>query len=314
MKKFFSFGRYLGLIAVVLLFGFLDKNGTFLTAQNFRTVATQTVIVAIAAMGATCVIISAGIDLSVGSVIALATVITALALQKGASPAVAAVLGILTGGLCGLLNGVIVTSLRIVPFIATLGMLSIARGVAKVLAKGETVRPPVSWLEDLMTKTPTHEWLIVSPGVWLMIGISLAVAFMLGRTVFGRHLFALGSNETAVRWSGLPITRLKMQVYFLAGLLSGLAGLMQFSRLTLGDPTAAGGLELDVIAAVVIGGASLSGGEGSVSGTLVGAFILQFLRNGCNQIGVDNYVQDMIVGVIIIGAVAADQLRKRLAA
>jgi ribose transport system permease protein len=308
-----TLARYLGLASVVLLFS-LKAPSVFPTGQNFRTVATQTVIVAIAAMGATCVIIGGGIDLSVGSTIALSTVVTALALKSEVSPGFAALLGVGVGGLGGFINGLIVTGFRIVPFIATLGMLSIARGAAKLLAGGETVRPPVSWIEDLMTKQPVHEWMILSPGVWLMILVALLVSLTLRKTVFGRHVFAVGSNETASRLSGISVSRIKVQVYTLAGLLSGLAGLMQFSRLTLGDPTAAIGLELDVIAAVVIGGGSLSGGEGSVTGTLVGAFILQFLRNGCNLIGVDPYVQDMIIGAIIIGAVAIDQIRKRLGA
>ncbi len=307
--------RYMGLVAVILLFWQLDKNGTFLTAQNFRTVATQTVIVAIASMGATCVIIGGGVDLSAGSVIAITTVITARCLEHGWSGGAAAMVGLGVGALCGLVNGAAITALRIVPFIATLGTLSITRGLAKWLAGGETVRPPTSWLEELMTKTPPEgfEWMVVSPGVWIMAVVATMTAIMLRKTVFGRHIFAIGSNEATARLCGLPVARIKIQIYLLAGCLTGLAGLMQFSRLTLGDPTAAIGLELDIIAAVVIGGGSLSGGEGSVSGTLVGAFILQFLRNGCNQIGVDNYVQDMIIGAIIIGAVAVDQLRKRLA-
>lgn len=310
-----QFGRFFGLAAVLMLFGSLDKEGTFLSRDNFRTVATQTVIVAIAAMGMTCVIIGGGIDLSAGSVIALTTVVTALALQRGYSPLPAALLGIGTAGLCGMLNGILVTSLKIVPFIVTLGMLSIARGLAKLLAKGQSVSPPeITWLEELMSKYPSHEWmerLVVAPGVWLMILMAIATSIMLRKMVFGRHIFAVGSNEATARLCGLPVNRIKIQMYTLAGLCFGLAGIMQFSRLTLGDSTAAVGLELDIIAAVVIGGGSLSGGEGSVSGTLIGAFILQFLRNGCNLIGLENFVQDMIIGAIIIGAVGIDQIRKR---
>lgn len=306
-----ALARYIGLAGVIVLFSFLAPK-VFPTAGNMRTVATQTVIVAIAALGATCVIISGGIDLSVGSVIALTTVVTALALKAEFSPLVSALLGIAAGAFCGFVNGLIITTLRIVPFIATLGTLSIARGAAKLLAKGETVRPPISWLEEIMAGQPAEKWMLVAPGVWIMIILALVVAFLLARTIFGRHIFAVGSNEATARLCGLAVPRIKIEIYTLAGALTGLSGLMQFSRLTLGDPTAAIGLELDVIAAVVIGGGSLSGGEGSVSGTLVGAFILQLLRNGCNLRGVDNYVQDMIIGAIIIGAVSVDQLRKRL--
>ncbi len=312
-SRWTALGRFTGLVLVIALFSALAPEA-FPTLTNFRTVATQTVIVAIAAMGATLVIISGGIDLSVGSVVALTTVVAALALQAGQPPVLAAALGLASAGLCGLLNGLIITRLRIVPFIATLGMMSLVRGAAKLLAKGETVRPPFSWLEDLMSKTPPRPWMLVSPGVWLMILVATATSIVLARTVFGRRVVAIGSSEATARLCGIPVERIKTLVYALAGALAGLGGLMQFSRLTLGDPTVAVGLELDVIAAVVIGGGSLSGGEGSVMGTLIGAFILQFLRNGCNQVGVDNYVQDMIIGGLIIAAVALDQARRRLSA
>lgn len=308
-----SLGRYAGLVGILVLFSILQPD-IFPTVGNFRTVATQTVIVAIAAMGATCVIISGGIDLSVGSVIALCTVVVARLLERGFSPGVAALAGIAVGLGVGVVNGLTITSLKIVPFIATLGMLSIARGSANMLAGGQMVTSDATWLDDIMTSTPPEglEWMRLSPGLWLMILLAVAMAVVLRRTIFGRHIFALGSNEATAHLCGLPVSRIKIEIYALAGLMSGVAGLMQFSRLTLGDPTAAAGLELDVIAAVVIGGGSLSGGEGSIGGALVGAFILQLLRNGCNLVGVDNYVQNIIVGLIIIGAVAIDQWRVRL--
>lgn len=321
-------GRFVGLALVISLFTVLDRmnaarnetDPTFLTLSNFRTVASQTVIVAIAALGAGCVIISAGIDLSVGAVIALTTVVTALSLEAGHPPALAVALGIGAAGACGFLNGTMITALRIVPFIVTLGMMSIARGVAKLLAKETSVYPPPSWIDEVMmppvmpetfsAMNPGHWLRLFPPGVWVLIVLAILTSLLLRRTVAGRHIFATGSSEAAARLCGIPVGRVRIMVYTLAGLLAGVAGIMQFSRLTVGDPTAAAGLELDIIAAVVIGGGSLFGGEGSVSGTLVGAFTLQFLRNGCNLLGVNNYVQEIIIGVIIIGAVAADGLRR----
>ncbi|MGB9893901.1 MAG: ABC transporter permease, partial [Candidatus Saccharicenans sp.] len=154
-------------------------------------------------------------------------------------------------------------------------------------------------------------WLLVSPGIWIMIIFSLVMALLLRKTVFGRQVFAIGSNELTARLCGVRTDLVKVMVYTISGLLCGLAGVMEFSRLTVGDPTVAMGLELDIIAAVVIGGGSLSGGEGSILGTLVGVFIMSFLRNGCTMMGWPNYFQEIIIGAIIIAAVTLDRLRHR---
>ena len=304
------FGPFLGLILVFTLFSFLVPEH-FPTAYNLSTVASQTVIVALAAMGMTLIIISGGIDLSVGSVIALSTVVTALSLDSGNSPLFSLFMGVLSGVIAGFINGLFITVLRLVPFIATLGMYGIARGFAKYLAKEQKVDAPMTWLAEVMAKTPIYKWMIISPGVWLMIISAIVVALALKYSVLGRHIFAVGSNERAARLCGVNVRRTKIYIYSIAGFFTGLAGVMQFSRLTVGDPTVAMGKELDVIAAVVIGGGSLSGGEGSVLGSLIGAFIMAFLRNGCNMVGLPNYFQEIIIGIIIITAVALDRLRHR---
>ncbi|HYT84772.1 MAG TPA: ABC transporter permease, partial [Gemmatimonadales bacterium] len=197
----------------------------------------------------------------------------------------------------------------VVPFIATLGMLGIARGVAKWLAHEQTVNVPPTWLNDLLVTFPRHAWMVLPAGVWITLALALFTATVLRRTVFGRRVFALGSNEVAARACGIATDRLKLVIYGSAGLLFGLAGVMQLSRLRQGDPTVAIGTELDVIAAVVIGGGSLQGGEGSIFGSVVGALIMAFLRNGCQQMAWPNYIQEIIIGAIIVLAVALDRLR-----
>jgi ribose transport system permease protein len=303
-------GPILGLLLVILIFSVLmDSPGRFLSPFNLRIVLAQTVIVAIGAIGMTLIIISGGIDLSVGSAIALTGVITALALNTGLSPATAMAAGILVGGLVGLVNGLVITRLRVVPFIATLGMLGVARGTAKWFAGQQTVNVPETWVNELLVTFPNPAWLLVAPGVWIAIVLAFVAAVVLRNTVFGRRVFALGSNELAARACGISTDRLKVWIYGLAGLLFGLAGVMQMSRLRQGDPTVAAGSELDIIAAVVIGGGSLSGGEGSIFGALVGALIMAFLRNGCQQVGWPNYIQEIIIGAIIVIAVAVDRWR-----
>jgi ribose transport system permease protein len=189
----------------------------------------------------------------------------------------------------------------------------VARGAAKWVAGQQTVNVPTTWVNDLAVTFPSPEWLIVAPGVWLSVALAVVIALVLRNSVFGRRVFALGSNEAAARACGIATDRLKVWLYSLAGLFFGLAGVMQMSRLRQGDPTVAIGTELDVIAAVVIGGGSLSGGEGSILGAMVGALIMAFLRNGSQQMGWPNYIQEIIIGVIIVLAVALDRYRSRAA-
>ena len=304
------FAPLLGLVLVIVIFSILTgAPERYLSPKNLRTVLVQTVIVAIGAIGMTMIIISGGIDLSVGSAIALTGVVAALCLKAGLSPVVAISVGILVGGIVGVVNGLAITRLRVVPFIATLGMLGVARGVAKGLANSQTVIIPETWANDLLLTVPRYSWMLFAPGVWLAILLAITAAVVLRNTVFGRRVFALGSNEAAARACGIATDRLKVTIYGLAGLLFGLAGVMQLSRLRVGDPTVAAGLELDVIAAVVIGGGSLNGGEGTILGSMIGALIMAFLRSGCQQLGWENYVQEIIIGVIIVTAVALDRWR-----
>jgi ribose/xylose/arabinose/galactoside ABC-type transport system permease subunit len=305
-------GPALGLLLVILIFAVLtDAPGRYLSSFNLRIVLSQTVIVAMGAIGMTMIIISGGIDLSVGASIALTGVITALGIRDGWSPAVAVVVAVVVGGIVGFANGVLIATLRVVPFIVTLGMLGIARGVAKWIAQEQTVIAPPTWVNDLLVTFPTPAWLILAPGVWIVLALALVAAFVLARTVFGRRIFALGSNEAAARACGIDTGRLKIATYTSAGLLFGFAGVMQMSRLRVGDPTVGNGVELDIIAAVVIGGGSLAGGEGSIGGSVIGALIMAFLRNGCQQMGWPNYVQEIIIGAIIVLAVALDRVRAR---
>ncbi|MFQ5738361.1 MAG: ABC transporter permease [Acidobacteriota bacterium] len=306
-------GPFLGLALVISVFALLsDSPGQYLSLLNVRIVFSQTVIVALGAIGMTIVIISGGIDLSVGSVIALASVVTALFLRGAWPPVVAVLAGLLCGALIGAVNGLAVTRLKVVPFIATLGMLGVARGVAKWLADEKTVNVPVSWVNELAVTFPRPGWLIFAAGVWIALLLATLMAVVLRRTVFGRRLFTLGSNEVAARACGIATDRLKIWIYAVAGLFFGLAGVAQMSRLRQGDPTVAIGVELDVIAAVVIGGGSLSGGRGSIPGSMIGGLIMSFLRNGCQQMGWPPYIQEIIIGVIIVLAVAVDRSRKEL--
>jgi ribose transport system permease protein len=303
-------GPLLGLILVIAVFAVLIGDPErYLSLKNLRTVLAQTVIVAIGAVGMTIIIISGGIDLSVGSAIALTGVIAALGISAGWSTTVALTAAIIVGGFIGVANGFAITRLRVVPFIATLGMLGVALGVAKGIAGSQTVNIPDTWANDLLLTVPKRQWLLVAPGVWIAIALAVLAALMLRHTVFGRRIFALGSNEAAARACGIATDRLKIYIYGLAGLLFGLAGVMQMSRLRQGDPTVAMGLELDIIAAVVIGGGSLSGGEGTILGSMIGALIMAFLRNGCQQIGWPNYIQEIIIGALIVIAVAVDRWR-----
>jgi ribose transport system permease protein len=222
-------------------------------------------------------------------------------------------LGIGISSLVGLSNGALITGLRIVPFIVTLGMMGIARGVAKFLGNEQKVNAPDTWLNGLLAvdSSPAAPAWKMPWGVVILVWLAFAVFLVLRYSVFGRHVFAIGSNESTARLCGVRVWLQKILIYTLAGVLTGIAGVMQFSQLTVGDPTVAVGKELDIIASVVIGGGSLNGGKGGVSGTILGAFIMGILRNGCDIYGIPNYVQEIFIGVIIIVAVGIDQVRQR---
>jgi len=311
-----TLGPVLALLGVYGLF-VLIAPPSFATVRNLETIARQTTIVGMAALGMTVVIIAGGIDLSVGSVVALSTVVIALLLQStGAGPLISAAGGVAAAAFFGALSGLLITRLRVVPFIVTLGMMLVVRGTAKGLAREQTIAVDpqhLRWLEDLLRSVAGREqsWMLLPPGVWMWLILAVVMALFLRYTRLGRHSFAIGSNEQTARLCGVAVERVKVLVFTLGGVFAGLGGLMQFSRLTKGDPTVAVGLELDVIAAVVIGGGSLSGGEGSILGTIVGALIMTVIASGCTQMGLPNWVQEIITGAIIVAAVAVDRLRHR---
>ncbi|XUZ99252.1 ABC transporter permease/substrate-binding protein [Streptomyces araujoniae] len=292
---------------VVLLVAMSLLSGDFLTTQNLLNVGVQAAVTAILAFGVTFVIVSAGIDLSVGSVAALsATVLAWSATSAGVPVVLAVLLAIVTGIACGFVNGALISYGKLPPFIATLAMLSIARGLSLVISQGSPIAFPdsVSRLGDTL-----GGWLPVP--VLVMIAMGLLTALILGRTFIGRSMYAIGGNEEAARLSGLRVKRQKIVIYALSGLFAAVAGIVLASRLVSAQPQAAQGYELDAIAAVVIGGASLAGGVGKASGTLIGALILAVLRNGLNLLSVSAFWQQVVIGVVIALAVLLDTLRRR---
>ena len=300
-------GTLIGLILVAMVFGLL-VGSQFFSPGNIELMARQAAIVCMAALGMTVVIATGGIDLSVGSIIALATVAIALLLRADYPPAAAALGGVGAAAICGLINGVVITRLRVVPFIVTLGTMLVVRGAAKGLAEERRIEAPTTWLNDLLR---TQSSAILPGGIWAVIVLALIVAGVLRYTRFGRHVFAIGSNERMARLCGVAIARTKILVYTLSAALAGMAGLLQFSKLSVGDPTVAIGLELDVIAAVIIGGGSLTGGRGTVLGTIIGAAIMTIIQIGCSQKGLPNWVQQIVTGGIIVVAVALDRVRSK---
>jgi ribose transport system permease protein len=308
-----SFAPFIGLAFVCLLFWFLCPPA-FYSFYNVKTILTQSVIIGIASLGMTYVIISGGIDLSVGSQIAFGTIITALLINSG-MPVFVAALGAIVGcGLVGLFNATLITRFNLLPFIVTLGSMQIVRGMAKWFGKEQTIVTSQNGLNGLMLVDPSPSWMVFAPGIWLMLFLFILSYLVLKYTVLGRYTFAIGSNEQTARLCGIPVGHYKTFIYIICGLLTGVASVLQFSYITVGDPTSAAGLELDIIAAVVIGGGSLSGGEGSALGSILGAIMMAVLRNGCNMLGVPNYVQEILIGAIIVSAVLIDQQKRRLSA
>jgi ribose transport system permease protein len=298
------FGPLAALLVTYALFAALAPE-TFARSQNLVTMARQTVIVAIASVGMTFIIVHGGIDLSVGSQVALTTVIVVSLLRAGAGAGEAALGGIVVAALVALLVGAAITRLRMAPFIVTLGAMSILRGVAKGVAHEQKIDVDAGGLEGLLGSS------LVPPGVWIAVAVAVLGGVVLHRTRFGRHVFAVGSSESAARLCGVPVARVKVLVYVAAAALAGLAGVMEFSTLTVGDPTDSVGLELEVIAAVVIGGASLSGGEGSIAGSMAGACLMTVIRTGGTHVGLPGWVEEIVTGVIIVVAVGLDRLRHR---
>jgi ribose transport system permease protein len=296
-------GALAGLVAVSVAMFIATPD--FLTSRNLLNVGVQAAVVAILAFGMTYVIVAAGIDLSVGSVAALSAVGAGWIVGTGLPGVAGLVAGPLVGLAAGLLSGLAIAYGRLPSFIATLAMLSIARGLTLVVSEGRpiTMPPAISWLGS--------DWGPVPVPILVMLLMFAITSFVLNRTVFGRSLYAVGGNEEAARLSGLPVRRLTATVFAVSGLFAGVAGMVLAGRLGSAQPQAAMGYELDAIAAVVIGGASLAGGQGKATGTLIGALVLAVIRNGLNLLNVSSFWQQVVIGLVIALAVGLDVLRRR---
>ncbi|VTU09215.1 monosaccharide-transporting ATPase [Actinobacillus indolicus] len=309
-----------GLILLVIFFSV--TNEFFFTSNNIMTVGLQTSTIALIGIGATCVILTGGIDLSTGSVVALSGVAAAMIVNAGVPVPLGMVLGILVGGICGLVNGILVTQMKLPPFIATLGMMMVARGLALYVTNAAPVSGmPESFaalgngaLFKIVEEGPNGLPKVVFAGipypVIIMIFITVLFTFALTKLKVGRYIYAIGSNEEAARLSGIKTNVVKIYAYVASGLLSGLTGVILASRLVTAQPNGGVAYELDAIASAVVGGTSLMGGVGTIPGTLIGSFIIGVLRNGLNMNGVSSFVQMIVIGLVIIVAVSLDQLRQ----
>jgi ribose transport system permease protein len=303
------YGRQFGtLLVFFVLCGVLSvMTPYFLTVSNLLNVAQQTTINAVIAVGLTFVIISGGIDLSVGSIVAFAGVVMASALQHGWPLPLALLAGLGVGALSGLVNGLLVTFGRLPPFIATLGTMSVARGCALLYTDGR----PVSGFSEGFRAIATGQFLGVPMPVWIMLAVYAVAHFLLRRTKFGRYVYAIGGNEEASLLSGVPVTLYKNAIYVVGGVLAAVGAILLTARLNSAQPIAGINYELDAIAATVIGGTSLMGGQGSIVGTLIGALIMGVLRNGLNLLGVSSFFQQVVIGSVIILAVLLDTVFKK---
>jgi ribose transport system permease protein len=303
IKRFIPFAS---LIALCVIIAVLQPK--FLSTGNLGSVARQTAVITIMAMGMTMVMVSGGIDLSVGSIMGLAGVAGAFALAGGAPAIVGIATSIAAGAACGLANGAAITTLKIPPFIVTLGAMGIYRGIALLITDGKAV-------VGLPTKfgylAEGNLLGLIPVPLLIVLAVALAIHFLLSRTRLGRYCYAIGSNVEAARYAGVRVARSQIVFYVILGGLAGLAGAIEAARLVTGQPTAGEGYELRVIAAVVIGGGSLSGGQGTVVGTIIGALIMGVLANGANLLDIPSFTQQIIIGAIIILAVTFDEFQRR---
>lgn len=312
IRTFYKFLPYWSLLLLFIFFALAAPN--FLTTHNLAAVLRQSAVITIMAVGMTFIIVSGAIDLSVGSMMALTAILGTLLLtgadQAGFPAGLSIVAGILAavlaGAAAGWVNGAATTALRLPPFIVTLGTLGIYRGLSLYITGGIPVvrlPRPFGWLAE-------GELAGIPVPVLILAAVALGGALVLNKTRLGRYCFAIGSNPEAALYSGIPVSRYRISCFVLAGALTGLAGMIEASRLITGQPTAGEGYELRVIAAVVIGGGSLSGGEGSITGTVVGAFIMAILSNGSNLLGISPFVQQIVIGLVIILAAAIDKYQR----
>lgn len=294
------------LIFMVCVFSYLSPH--FLSVRNFREIAIQTAVVAMLAAGQTFVILSAGIDLGMGSVVALSSVAAAMTMEYTGSSWQSFPVGLLAGAACGICNGIMVGKLSIPPFVATFGMTCIARGVALIVTGGmpQYMMAPGS---DFLGQRMYHG---VPVSTMIVVVLYVACYFILTRTKRGRYTYAVGSNVDATFLSGINVSRQYIWVYMMSGLAAGLAGITELSRVGSGQPGGGMGYELDSIASVVVGGTSMSGGLGSIWGTLVGALIITTLRNGLNVLNTNAHWQQVAIGLIVVLAVYTDRLRNNM--
>ena len=303
VKRFLPFAS---LVALCVLIAALEPK--FLSTGNLAGVARQTAVITIIAMGMTVVMVSGGIDLSVGSVMALAGVACAFALTNGAPIVAGIAAALVAGAACGLANGVAIAALRIPPFIATLGAMGVYRGVALLATDGKAV---VGLPSSFGYLAEGNLFGVVPVPLLLVVLVALATHFLLSSTRPGRYCYAIGSNVEAARYAGVRVSRYQIMFYVILGALAGLAGAIESARLVTGQPTAGEGYELRVIAAVVIGGGSLSGGQGTVVGTIIGALIMGVLSNGANLLGISSFTQQIVIGAVIVLAVTFDEFQRR---
>jgi ribose transport system permease protein len=300
--------RLLPFLSLIALFvGLSISSPPFLTATNLSSVVRQTAVINIMALGMTLIIVAGGIDLSVGAILAFAGLIGTKIMEQHGAIAAGILAGIAAGFLWGLVNGLLTERLKINPFIVTLGTLGIIRGLALLYSGGL----PVVGLPRGFSFLGEGAVLGLPFVLYLLVFCAMLTHFLLQYTKLGRYAYAIGSNREAAVYAGIPVSFHTVAVYAISGALTGLAGMIEASRLMTGQPTAGQGYELQVIAAVVIGGGSLSGGEGSVIGTLIGAFIMGLLANGCDLLGISPYIQQAVIGAVIILAVTLDEVRKR---
>jgi ribose transport system permease protein len=300
-----QFGTLIGLVLLGLILWILTPH--FLTVSNLLNIAEQTSINAIVAVGMTFVILSGGIDLSVGSIVALSGVVLGTALKGGQPIPIALLLALGVGLASGVVNGALISWGGLPPFIVTLGTMSIARGAALLYTEGR----PVSGFDESFRVLATGRVGFIPAPVIVTALVYLLAHFALTRTTFGRYVYAIGGNEEATRLSGVSIRFHKTMIYGVSGLMSAIAAVILTARLNSAQPIAGMMYELDAIAATVIGGTSLMGGDGSLGGTLVGALIMGVLRNGLNLLGVSSFLQQIVIGGVIVVAVLLDTVLKR---
>ncbi|TAK58543.1 MAG: ribose ABC transporter permease [Bacteroidetes bacterium] len=304
-RLFDKFGIGIALLIELILFSQLSE--FFFTADNILNVTLQTSITAIIAAGMTFVILTGGIDLSVGALVALTGIVTTSAMSSAMPMSLALPLGLLVGGVLGFITGIFVTKLNITPFIVTLAMMTICRGLAFIYTDGR----PIWEVPPEFSILGNGRLLAIPIPTIIMLGVYVVAFTMLHRTRFGRYVYAVGGNKEAARLAGISTNKVLIQVYILSGALASLSGILLASRMNSGQPNSGLMYELDVIAAVVVGGTSLTGGRGTIVGTFIGAMLIGVLRNGLNLLNVSSYVQMVMVGVVILLAVLLDQLRKK---